>query len=266
VPTSISIITATYNDAANLERTLASIRSQRRPPSLDVEVIVSDGASTDRTPQIVADFGDTVTVFSSREDSGVYHAMNLGAAAARGDWIHFLNAGDTFTTAEALTQWQTAVEHAVAEPIWVVSRARNLRAGAAPAVVIPNLPHRWWRHALGLQPHCHQATWVKSDAFTLLGGLRADIGIAGDFDFILRLGLLAPPLEIDEVLIDYLGGGISEQRRSSIPDLQHRVRTERFNLTPLASRADVAVQRGVSIVNLARIRGGAFRKSWTHRP
>lgn len=88
-----SVITICYNDALHLERTLRSVAEQKETfPS--IQYIVVDGASTDATPKLLAQYGETVDLLISEPDKGIYDAMNKGLKAVRGDYVCFLNSGD----------------------------------------------------------------------------------------------------------------------------------------------------------------------------
>lgn len=256
---SVSIIIATYNDADNLAVTLASVHQQDGIGAPDVEVIISDGASTDGTPAVVEKFADVITFFDSRPDSGVYDAMNIGAERASMTWLHFLNAGDTFRDASSLTTWRSALDASQREQDWVVAGALNLRSHSAPAVPIPNVPHSWWLHAIGIQPHCHQATWFRRSLFEAVGGYTLRRGMAADYDLILQFGMIGRPLEIPVPIINYVGGGMSERGRSQIPGLLHAARVERLNLGVHAAAIDLAISKCVGWLNIIRRLIGSTR-------
>lgn len=88
----ISIITVVRNDPKGLELTLANIK-QFNYPSL--EMVLIDGASTDSTMDVVAKYSDLLDVVVSEPDKGLYDAMNKGLTKATGDFVWFINAGDT---------------------------------------------------------------------------------------------------------------------------------------------------------------------------
>ena len=257
---SVSIVITTFNDAKNLELTLASVREQLGIDSSDVEVVVSDGGSTDNTGSVLSDYLDVVTIADSRPDGGVYDGMNLGAALATREWLHFLNAGDTFINPTCLMTWKRAVESSTSEFAWVTSGAIHLHSHAMPPSRIRNLPHSWWRHALGVQPHCHQATWFRRSAFETLGGYAVNRGFAGDFDLILRAGLISRPLEIPAPLVYYLGGGMSELGAKRIPSLLHAIRVERMGLGPAAAAVDLTVAKAIGLTTTVRGRIGFTRR------
>lgn len=93
----LSIITVTFNAAATVERTLKSVAQQTYG---EVEHLVVDGASTDGTVDIVRRYPHATLV--SEPDQGLYDAMNKGLRLATGDFLCFLNAGDTLHSVDTL--------------------------------------------------------------------------------------------------------------------------------------------------------------------
>ena len=85
-----SIITVTYNAEDTLERTLQSVAQQTYP---HIEHLIIDGASTDKTLEIAHRYPHAI--LHSEPDHGLYDAMNKGLRLATGDFLCFLNAGDT---------------------------------------------------------------------------------------------------------------------------------------------------------------------------
>jgi len=95
----ISVITACYNAENTIEETLKSVEKQTYK---DVEYIVIDGNSTDKTLEIVDKYKNSVTKLVSEKDTGVYNAMNKGISFAAGDLLFFLNADDVFINENVL--------------------------------------------------------------------------------------------------------------------------------------------------------------------
>ncbi|MGQ4001746.1 glycosyltransferase family 2 protein [Francisellaceae bacterium CB299] len=89
-----SVITVCYNSEATIERTLQSIRDQTYK---NIEYIIIDGGSTDKTLAIVNKYKGIIDVLVSEPDNGIYDAMNKGAKLANGDYIGFLNSDDYYT-------------------------------------------------------------------------------------------------------------------------------------------------------------------------
>lgn len=94
-----SIITVTWNAEKTIGATLASVKEQT---CRLFEYIVMDGVSTDRTLKLALNAGIAEARIYSSRDSGIYDAMNNAMEKAKGDYLIFLNAGDTFHSAETL--------------------------------------------------------------------------------------------------------------------------------------------------------------------
>ena len=95
-----SIIVVTRNNAEGLRRTLQSVREL---VYAEKETIIIDGASTDNTPEVIAEYKDIVTKALSEKDTGIYNAMNKGIALVTGDYVVFMNAGDMFASGRVLS-------------------------------------------------------------------------------------------------------------------------------------------------------------------
>lgn len=89
----VSLIITTYNYGRYVERAIRSSLDQ----SLDrsrYEVIVIDDASTDETPQVLANYTDDVRYFRMEKNVGLSAARNFGIRKARGQYVVFLDADD----------------------------------------------------------------------------------------------------------------------------------------------------------------------------
>lgn len=88
----LSIITVNFNNPVGLEETIRSVISQTNK---DFEYIVVDGASTKGDVDIIKKYSQGITKWISESDTGIYNAMNKGAKMATGDYLLFMNSGDT---------------------------------------------------------------------------------------------------------------------------------------------------------------------------
>ena len=104
-----SVITVCRNAQAVIEDTIQSVISQTYH---HVEYIVIDGASNDRTMSIVNRYRERISVVVSEPDRGLYDAMNKGIRLATGDYLCFLNAGDSFHEDDTLLR----MAHSIHEP------------------------------------------------------------------------------------------------------------------------------------------------------
>ncbi len=96
----ITIITVVYNGKDYIESTIKSVISQTYQ---NIEYIVIDGNSSDGTQDIIRKYENKISYWCSEEDRGIYDAMNKGLVATNGQWVNFMNAGDTFYSNKTLS-------------------------------------------------------------------------------------------------------------------------------------------------------------------
>jgi chlorobactene glucosyltransferase len=108
---SLSIIIPARDEEATLRRLLPSLAAQIYPGEL--EVIVVDDHSEDKTARVAAEFGARVLAAPDLPPGwlGKANAMQHGASAARGEWLLFTDAD----TCHAPTSAATAVAYAAAQ-------------------------------------------------------------------------------------------------------------------------------------------------------
>ena len=95
----LSIITVNYNDATGLERTIKSVISQTFH---DYEFIIIDGGSTDGSVNIIKKYEQYINYWISERDGGIYPGMNKGLRQAKGEYVNFMNGGDSYHSADVL--------------------------------------------------------------------------------------------------------------------------------------------------------------------
>ena len=95
----ISVITVTYNASSFIETTIKSVCAQINK---NFEFLLIDGASKDDTVSKVkqllveSGFPEEQTVIVSERDHGMVDAMNKGVSLCHGEYVLFLNGGDSF--------------------------------------------------------------------------------------------------------------------------------------------------------------------------
>jgi glycosyltransferase involved in cell wall biosynthesis len=97
----VSIITVVYNDVTTLEQTIFSVINQTYR---NIEYIIIDGGSTDGTIDIIKKYEKHLVYWVSEPDRGIYDAMNKGIEKTTGEWINFMNSGDTFASNNIILQ------------------------------------------------------------------------------------------------------------------------------------------------------------------
>lgn len=92
-PMYYSIITINYNNKEGLELTIKSVLSQTYR---NYQFIIIDGGSSDGSFDVIKKYANNINYWISEPDKGRYNAMNKGIKQAKGDYLNFMNSGDTF--------------------------------------------------------------------------------------------------------------------------------------------------------------------------
>lgn len=213
-----SVITVCYNAQSVIEDTIQSVIAQTYH---HVEYILIDGASTDRTMNIVNKYKAHITTIVSEPDKGIYDAMNKGILLATGDYLCFLNAGDSFHEDDTLQQMVHTLHEAELPDVLygeteLVDREGHflrMRRLSAPEVLT------WKSFRQGMLV-CHQAFFPRRD---LVVPYDLHYRFSADFDWCIRIMKKARVLHNTHLtLIDYLSEGMTTRnRRASLKERFH---------------------------------------------
>lgn len=180
----ISIITVAKNSENTIKETFESVLRQGYP---DLDYIVIDGASTDKTLEITESYRDKFNGAMrvvSEPDNGIYDAMNKGIALARGEVIGILNSDDFFTSDDALktVAEEIGIFDALYGDIHFVSRddLKHSKRYYSSKIFRP------WLLRFGFAP-AHPAFFLKKSCYEKFGCYAADLRLSADFDMFARL-------------------------------------------------------------------------------
>jgi glycosyltransferase involved in cell wall biosynthesis len=178
----ISIITASYNSEATVRETIESILAQDYQ---NIEYIIVDGASKDRTADIVRSYGTKIAKFISEPDRGMYDAMNKGISLATGDIIGILNSDDFYADPSVITNVvQTFIESGAdsifGDLVYVNSSdLTKITRYYSSSHFHPKLFASGWMPA-------HPTFFVKRWAYEQYGVFQTDYKIAADYELLTR--------------------------------------------------------------------------------
>jgi glycosyltransferase involved in cell wall biosynthesis len=145
----------------------------------DFEWIVIDGESTDHTLQVLAEYEENISILLSEPDNGVYDAMNKGIRLAKGEYLLFLNAGDSL--------YNTDVLESVAKMPEVDILYGDVKCiDAEGKDVIKRCPDKLSRYYLLRNMIPHQATFYRRNVFAEYGEYDISFRIAADYDFLVK--------------------------------------------------------------------------------
>ena len=168
-----TIITVVRNGAHTLERCINSLRSQT---FRDFEYLIIDGASSDKTHEIIEQNSDIIYLAISEEDEGLYFAMNKGLKLARGSYIGILNADDIYSP-NTLELVRNAIKK---------NLNSNIIYGAMNYFNQSNQVHFIHSNELSKQMIFHPTCFISSDTYKKLGYFNTRYRVAADYEFILR--------------------------------------------------------------------------------
>lgn len=200
----ISIITVSYNAASTIEQTILSVINQTYP---NIEYIIIDGGSTDGTVDIIKKYSDKIAYWISESDKGIYDAMNKGIIKATGEWINFMNAGDTFYKIDVLDKVFSLTE------LWdknVVYGGVNMDYGSYSKVIYPKKVTKY-----NPMPFNHQCVFVRA---SLLKEYMFDTTYryAADYNFFCKILERGGFTKIHLIIANYLVDGVSSLHGISV--------------------------------------------------
>ena len=226
----ISIITATYNAEATLERTLQSVAQQTYS---DIEHLIIDGASTDRTLEIARQYPHAI-VFSE-PDKGLYDAMNKGLQRATGDYLCFLNAGDKLHSKETLAHIASSISDG--SPIGVIYGDTHIVDAQGNFLRNRRLTppeHLTWKSFKEGMLVCHQAFYINRQI-----ALPYDMTyhFSADFDWCIRCMKEGEKrgmqnLYLHEPVADYLAEGMTTANHQASLKERFQIMAKHYGLLP----------------------------------
>jgi glycosyltransferase involved in cell wall biosynthesis len=194
-----SIIIPAYNRERYIGAAIGSAFSQRDPAE---EIIVVDDGSTDGTSQVVHEFtGGPVIRYFHQRNQGPAAARNYGAAAAKGNWLAFLDADDIWHPDKLLIQAEYIRKHPQVYMFWC--DVDYMDEGGNPRE-----PFEWNDRLAPLmfnRPMCPIPSTVvlRKDIFSLLGGFNQQMRCYEDGEFFMRVAARFPIHFIDRTLVTY---------------------------------------------------------------
>ena len=153
----LSIITINLNNRDGLQRTINSVIGQK---FADYEWIIIDGGSTDGSRELIEEYADHFSYWCSEPDTGIYNAMNKGIRQAKGEWLQFLNSGDSLY--EETTLQKVFERKYSSDVLYGNIRCRYADGGVVDYIGSDNLSYSylyrgWWI--------AHPASFFKRELF-----------------------------------------------------------------------------------------------------
>jgi glycosyltransferase involved in cell wall biosynthesis len=224
-----SIVTCTWNSAATLADTLASVRSQT---CQDVEHIFVDGGSTDGTLEMLGAYDGNKRILRD-VGGGISRAMNQGIAAATGEYVAHLHSDDYYLSDDVLAT--VSARFAADNVDWVFGGIRVLKDGVF-LPPYPSHPFSYRAFVAGKASVPHPAVFVRRCAFERVGVFDETLKYAMDIDLWLRLGAVAQPSMLDRPLTAFRdhAGSVSSANKLKARREEFTVRARYMRSAPLS--------------------------------
>jgi glycosyltransferase involved in cell wall biosynthesis len=221
----ISVVVATFNAVATLERCIKSVSGQtcRRK-----ELIVIDGASKDGTVEILKRNSEKIAYWVTEPDRGIYHAWNKALKVVRGDWKYFLGADDYFVDEHALARIALHLKGRSTLARVAYGRVNLVRKDGS---LIDTFGSPWNRRKFfELMTLPHQGVFHHRSLFQEHGCFNEEFRIAGDYELLLRELKSRDPLFIENCTIAAMQfGGMSSEGRLAVETLLEIKRARDLN-------------------------------------
>lgn len=225
-----SVITVTYNAQKHIERTIESVLEQTYD---NVEYIIIDGDSTDSTVKIAKRYIDRIAKIISEPDKGLYHAMNKAFNIATGDFICFLNAGDTFYEKDTLIKVASLLnnnnnEHSLPDIIYGETAIVDVNGRFIRMRRLKTPQQLTWKSYRNGMTVCHQAFWVRT---SIAERYNLNYRYSSDFDWCIRMAKKANRIKNTHLtLVYYLNEGLTTSNRWASLKERFSIMTKHFGL------------------------------------
>ncbi len=172
----VSIITVNLNNADGLLTTIKSVVEQT---NRNFEFIIIDGASSDKSQQVIEQYKDDFTYSVSEKDTGIYHAMNKGITKANGEYLLFLNSGDWLNNEQVIEN--------------ILPYLNNFDVISGDIDIFDNNQWHSMQSENEITTHLflrislyHQATFISKRLFETYGLYDESFRSTGDYEFFIR--------------------------------------------------------------------------------
>lgn len=213
----ISIITVCKNSEKTIETTIKSVISQTYK---NIEYIIIDGDSKDRTKDIVSSYGDHISKFVSESDKSLWEAMNKAVKLATGDFLYFINSDDYIYNRNVIDDVVKFInEKPELDFIYGDVEVRQpqgeilILKSPDPNEIIESMILR------GTIPHV--GSFIKANLFQIIGLYNENYRLASDYEWITKL-MHDPTLNLfhfPRVIASFYAGGLSSYVQENLREI-----------------------------------------------
>lgn len=176
----VSLITVCFNSDKTITDTIQSVISQTYS---NIEYIIVDGKSTDKTVDIIKSHDNHISKWISEKDSGIYNAFNKGIQMASGDLIGFVHSDDELYSNDVVeevvkTIKKTNTDSLYADGIYVNDRGKRVRNWISKEFKYSKLKRGWMP--------LHPTFYVKKLIYDKYGSFDETKKVSSDYQLVLE--------------------------------------------------------------------------------
>lgn len=205
----VTIVIAVFNAGGTIRKCLDSCLLQHYP---NKQIIVIDGGSTDGTVEALADYHSELLHVVSEPDNGIYHAWNKALRLINTDWVTFLGADDEWSSAISLERMMDRAHYPNVNFVCAkVYKAPYMEVSGSHFGECWNYSRMKWKMNIA-----HTGMLHHISLFEKYGYFNETYKIAGDYEFLLRVGKDVRADYLDDVVVLMGGGGVSSRNLSVV--------------------------------------------------
>ncbi len=204
----ISVVISVLNARKVIENCIISVLSQNYK---NIELIIIDGGSIDGTIEIIKNYSDKILYWISERDTGIYNAWNKAVVKASGEWLCFIGSDDIL-----LPNSLTNLLHKSKPPQvnFVSSRVMMVDDKGKEFGSIGK-PWNFDKLSKGLGVvHCGALHHIT--LFEDYGLFDEGYNIAGDFEFLVRVGKNIKSEFLNEITVNMCNTGVSRKNIKTV--------------------------------------------------
>jgi len=197
----VSIVTPSYNQGEFIEETIRSVLLQDYS---NIQYLIIDGGSTDKTTQVLDKYRDHVDLLVSEKDEGQADAINKGFSHADGSLFAWLNSDD-FLCPGAVSKVVQRLRFAPDAAMFVGSTQEIDRTGNPLRLLVPRIADKShignWGTGNDADCHFHQpSVFFSAEHYRACGGVNTRHHVAMDVELWMKLSRLGEITVVDDVL------------------------------------------------------------------
>lgn len=198
----VSVVTVVYNAEKYLEKTILSIIGQSYD---NIELIIVDGNSNDRTKEIILKYENFIDYAISEIDFGIYDAMNKAIDFCNGELVNFMNAGDQFYSINVVD----SIVNEISKNFDIYYGDISVEYNGYRRVQVAGDPDKLWKGMV----FSHQSTFTRLKYLKKFK-FEKKYKIVADMNFFIRAYIQGLAFKRSNLIVaSVLSGGLSDSNR-----------------------------------------------------